>query len=153
MMAKSHQKLIDAYVKAFTSLRPGNIDTLLALVEIDVVFVDPFNNLRGKAAFGAVFEHMFETTIEPQFTISDVALSTVRDRHVTYLRWQMTARTKGWPSVPLELEGMSEIHIGDTGLVSHHIDHWDSASQLLSKLPFIGALVRQIMRIFVMRTN
>ena len=153
MMAKSHQKLIDAYVKAFTSLRPGNIDTLLALVEIDVVFVDPFNNLRGKGAFGAVFEHMFETTIEPQFTVSDVALSTVRDRHVTYLRWQMTARTKGWPSVPLELEGMSEIHFGDTGLVSHHIDHWDSASQLLSKLPFIGALVRQIMRIFVVRTN
>ena len=153
MMAKSDQKLIDAYVKAFTSLRPGNIDTLLALVEIDVVFVDPFNNLRGKAAFGAVFKHMFETTIEPQFTVSDVALSKMRDRHVTYLRWQMTARTKGWPSVPLELEGMSEIHIGDTGLVSHHIDHWDSASQLLSKLPFIGALVRQIMRIFVVRTN
>tara|TARA_B100001093_G_scaffold403841_1_gene391931 strand:- start:581 stop:871 length:291 start_codon:yes stop_codon:yes gene_type:complete len=96
---------------------------------------------------------MFETTIEPQFTVSDVALSTVRDRHVTYLRWQMTARTKGWPSVLLELEGMSEIHFGDTGLVSHHIDHWDSASQLLSKLPFIGALVRQIMRIFVVRTN
>ena len=152
-MAKSHQKLIEAYVKAFTSLRPGNTDTLLALVEIDVVFVDPFNKLRGKAAFGAVFEHMFETTIEPQFTVSDVAHSTVRDRHVTYLRWQMTARTKGWPSVSLELEGMSEIHIGDTGLVSHHIDHWDSASQLLSKLPFIGALVRQIMRIFVVRTN
>ena len=152
-MAKSHQKLIEAYVKAFTSLRPGNIDTLLALVEIDVVFVDPFNKLRGKAAFGAVFEHMFETTIEPQFTVSDVAHSTVRDRHVTYLRWQMTARTKGWPSVSLELEGMSEIHIGDTGLVSHHIDHWDSASQLLSKLPFIGALVRQLMRIFVVRTN
>ena len=152
-MAKSHQKLIEAYVKAFTSLRPGNIDTLLALVEIDVVFVDPFNNLRGEAAFGAVFKHMFETTIEPQFTVSDVAHSTVRDRHVTYLRWQMTARTKGWPSVSLELEGMSEIHIGDTGLVSHHIDHWDSASQLLSKLPFIGALVRQIMRIFVVRTN
>ena len=152
-MAKSHQKLIEAYVKAFTSLRPGNIDTLLALVEIDVVFVDPFNKLRGKAAFGAVFEHMFETTIEPQFTVSDVAHSTVRDRHVTYLRWQMTARTKGWPAVSLELEGMSEIHIGDTGLVSHHIDHWDSASQLLSKLPFIGALVRQIMRIFVVRTN
>jgi hypothetical protein len=65
----------------------------------------------------------------------------------------MTARTRGWPSVPLELEGMSEIHITETGLVSHHIDHWDSASQLLSKLPFIGALVRQLMRIFVVKTN
>ena len=152
-MAKSHQKLINAYVNAFTSLRPGNIDALLALVEIDVVFVDPFNNLRGKAAFGAVFEHMFETTIEPQFTVSDVVHSTQADRDVAYLRWRMTACTRGWPSVPLELEGVSEIHITETGLVSHHIDHWDSASQLLSKLPFIGALVRQLMRIFVVKTN
>ncbi len=152
-MAKSHQKLINSYVTAFTSLRSGNIDALLALVEIDVVFVDPFNNLRGKAAFGAVFEHMFETTIEPQFTVSDVVHSTQADRDVAYLRWQMTARTRGWPSVPLELEGMSEIHITKTGLVSHHIDHWDSASQLLSKLPFIGALVRQLMRIFVVKIN
>ena len=127
-MAKSHQKLINSYVTAFTSLRPENIDALLALVEIDVVFVDPFNNLRGKAAFGAVFEHMFETTIEPQFTVSDVVHSTQADRDVAYLRWRMTARTRGWPSVPLELEGMSEIHITETGLVSHHIDYWDSAS-------------------------
>ena len=152
-MAKSNQKLINSYVTAFTSLRPGNIDALLALVEIDVVFVDPFNNLRGKAAFGAVFEHMFETTIEPQFTVSDVVHSTLKDRDVAYLRWRMTAHTKGWPSVPLELEGMSEIHITKTGLVSHHIDHWDSASQLLSKLPYIGALIRQVMRIFVVKTN
>ena len=152
-MAKSNQKLINSYVTAFTSLRPGNIDALLALVEIDVVFVDPFNNLRGKAAFGAVFEHMFETTIEPQFTVSDVVHSTQPDRDVAYLRWRMTARTRGWLSVPLELEGMSEVHINETGRVSHHIDHWDSASQLLSKLPFIGALVRQIMRIFVVKTN
>ncbi|MGB2069271.1 MAG: nuclear transport factor 2 family protein, partial [Candidatus Puniceispirillaceae bacterium] len=89
----------------------------------------------------------------PQFTVSDVVHSTQADRDVAYLRWRMTARTRGWPSVPLELEGMSEIHITETGLVSHHIDHWDSASQLLSKLPFIGALVRQLMRIFVVKTN
>ena len=147
-MAKSHQKLINSYITAFTSLRPGNIDALLALVEIDVVFVDPFNNLRGKAAFGAVFAHMFETTIEPQFTVSDVVHSTHADRDVAYLRWRMTARTRGWPSVPLELEGMSEIHITETGLVSHHIDHWDSASQLLQHLPMIGLFTRAIQRLF-----
>ena len=152
-MAKSHQKLINSYVTAFTSLRLGNIDALLALVENDVVFVDPFNNLRGKESFGAVFEHMFETTIEPQFTVSDVVHSTQADRDVAYLRWRMTARSKGWPSVPLKLEGMSEIHVTKSGLISHHIDHWDSAGQLLSKLPFIGALVRQIMRIFLVKTN
>ena len=147
-MAKSNQKLINSYVTAFTSLRPGNIDALLALVEIDVVFVDPFNNLRGKAAFGAVFEHMFETTIEPQFTVSDVVHSTQPDGDVAYLRWRMTARTRGWPSVPLELEGMSEVHITEPGRVSHHIAHWDSASQLLQNLPIIGLFTRAIQRLF-----
>ena len=52
----------------------------------------------------------------------------------------------------LDLEGMSEIHIGDDGLVTAHIDHWDSASQLLSRLPLIGLILRPALRLFRVRT-
>ena len=48
---------------------------------------------------------------------------------------------------------MSEIHIGDDGLVTAHIDHWDSASQLLVRLPLIGLLLRPAMRLFRIRTD
>ena len=46
-MAKSHQKLIEAYVKAFTSLRPGNIDTLLALqIPAPALWPQSFSDIR-----------------------------------------------------------------------------------------------------------
>jgi hypothetical protein len=43
---------------------------------------------------------------------------------------------------------MSEIHIGEDGLIIAHIDHWDSASQLLAKLPVINVLINPILRRF-----
>ena len=142
---------IHAYVDAFTSLTPENLDQLVALVADDVRFVDPFNDARGRAAFRAIFTHMFETTIDPIFTVSDIAISTGKNPHIAYIRWRMTARTKGRPSLNLDLAGMSEVHINEQGLVTAHIDHWDSASQLLARLPFIGWLVRRLLRLFVVK--
>jgi hypothetical protein len=47
---------------------------------------------------------------------------------------------------------MSEIHFNDDGLVTKHIDHWDSASQLLQTLPYIGWITRRILRLFRLKT-
>jgi hypothetical protein len=47
---------------------------------------------------------------------------------------------------------MSEIHIADN-MVTAHFDHWDSASQLLAKLPLIRSLLRPILRLFAVRTG
>jgi hypothetical protein len=43
---------------------------------------------------------------------------------------------------------MSEVHFDANGAISQHIDHWDSASQLLSDLPYIGWITRRILRLF-----
>jgi hypothetical protein len=43
---------------------------------------------------------------------------------------------------------MTEVRVASDGLITHHIDHWDSASQLLQKLPFIGIVARAILRLF-----
>jgi len=152
MTVKSRDtEIVAAYAAAFTSLTPERMDRLLDLVAPDVRFVDPFNELRGKPAFKAVFDHMYETTVDPKFTISDIAHAESNGHSVAYLRWRMTARTKGWPSMDLEFEGMTEVHINPDGLISAHIDHWDSASQLLARLPFLGALVRALLRLFKVR--
>jgi len=153
-MTRQHKQTdaIDAYVDAFTNLTPENLDQLVTLVADDVRFVDPFNDVHGRAAFRAIFTHMFETTIDPIFTVSDIAVSTGKNPHIAYIRWRMTARTDGRPSLNLDLAGMSEVHINEEGLVRAHIDHWDSASQLLARLPFIGFLVRRLLRLFVVKT-
>lgn len=136
--------MIEAYVAAFTSLRADNIDALLTLIDEDVRFSDPFNDVKGKAGFRGIFEHMFKTCDKPCFTVTDIAYSD----HAAYLRWNMTATLKSWPKSALFLSGMSEIHMREDGLITAHIDHWDSASQLLGKLPIVNILIRPILRLF-----
>ena len=140
----AEKKIITAYVAAFTRLSPNNIDDLTALLADDVIFTDPFNHTVGKEGFARIFQHMFETCTDPRFTVSDIAHGT--DAH--YLRWQMTARLSSWPRSALLIEGMSEVRIDANGRISHHIDHWDSASQLLMILPVIRAIIRPVMRLF-----
>ena len=145
--------IIPRYAEAFSSLTPGNMDVLLATVDEDVLFVDPFNRVTGKKAFAAIFDHMFETCIEPRFDISDIAYSPQHKGHRAYLRWRMTGTIDGWPHTKLNFEGMTEVHVGDNGLITAHIDHWDSASQLFATLPVIGSLLRPIMKRFVVHTD
>lgn len=138
------QHAINTYVDVFTSLTPGQLDALMALLADDVIFSDPFNEVQGKAGFRGIFEHMFNTCTDPKFTVSDVAAG----KQAYYLRWQMTGRLTAWPRTPLKLDGMSEIRINAAGQISHHIDHWDSASQLLMTLPIIRVVIKPIMRLF-----
>jgi hypothetical protein len=60
----------------------------------------------------------------------------------------MTGRLKSWPHTDLDFTGMTEVRVASDRLITHHIDHWDSASQLLQKLPLIGIVARAILRLF-----
>ena len=145
-MAKNiHQ--VNAYARAFTALTSDNVERLYDLVADDVFFTDPFNVIHGKDGFRRIFDHMFETCTDPRFTVSDVAHSTT----ASYLRWQMTGKLKSWPYTTLLFDGMSEVHVDQKGKISQHIDHWDSASQLMRHLPVIGMIIRPILKLFQLK--
>lgn len=143
--------IISRYADAFAALTPDNMASLMATVSPDIRFTDPFNDVHGREGFRAIFEHMFATCEAPRFQIVDIARPADGAGDRAYLRWRMSGRIKSWPHTSLDLEGMSEIHVGEDGLVSLHIDHWDSASQLLVRLPLIGLLLRPAMRLFRVR--
>ena len=135
---------VNTYVRAFTALTPDNVERLYDLVADDVFFTDPFNIIHDKDGFRRIFDHMFETCNNPVFTVSDVAHSD----NASYLRWKMTGKLKSWPHTNLLFEGMTEVHVNPEGLICQHIDHWDSASQLMRHLPVIGTIIRPILRLF-----
>ena len=145
MAKKNHS--VNAYVRAFTALTPDNVERLYDLVADDIFFTDPFNVIQGKDGFRCIFDHMFEACTDPRFTVSDVAHSAT----ASYLRWQMTGKLKSWPYTSLLFDGMSEVRVNQQGLICQHIDHWDSASQLMRHLPVIGAIIRPILRLFQIR--
>ena len=135
-----------AWADAFAGLAaPADIDALLALAAPDIRFTDPFNDARGAEALRAVLIDMFETCVEPRFEILDVAASDAAG----YVRWRFRFRPKAigkgacWTA-----SGMSEIHVDEAGRVVAHHDHWDSASQILVRLPVVGRLVRVLIRRF-----
>lgn len=145
--------IIERYAAAFASLTPETIDDLMATVSPQVHFSDPFNDVTGHAGFRAIFVHMFATCEAPRFHILDIARGSQDGGRHAYLRWRMSGRLKSWPHSSLDFEGMSEVHIGSDGLIAAHIDHWDSASQLLAHLPVIGMLLRPVLRLFRVRTG
>ena len=145
MAKKTHS--VKAYVRAFTALTPDNVERLYDLVADDIFFTDPFNVIHGKDGFRRIFDHMFETCDDPRFIVSDVAHSDT----ASYLRWQMTGKLKSWPYTNLLFDGISEVHVDQQGKISQHIDHWDSASQLIRHLPVIGLIIRPILKLFQLK--
>ena len=137
---------IAAYAEAFAELTPESLDALVAMADDRIIFTDPFNRIEGQAGFRHVFLHMYETCHDPRFDITDLAHGT----DASYIRWRMTARLKSWPHMDLDFTGMTEVHANDKGLITAHYDHWDSASQLLAKIPYVGALIRPILKKFVL---
>ena len=138
-------KNAQSYAAYFEVIAPDTLDELAALLADDVVFIDPFNRLEGKEAMIGVFAIMFETMQKPKFDVLDIALS---DK-AAFLKWRMTGTVNAAPTMPFDIVGMSEIVFDDNGKVILHHDHWDSASQLLAHLPYIGWVTRRIQKLFV----
>ena len=140
-----HKKQAQAYARYFESISPDTLDTLAGMLSDKVVFIDPFNRMVGRDAMGGVFGYMFETMREPRFEVLDLAYSDNR----AYMKWRMTGIVNAAPKMRFDILGMSEVEFDDAGYVTLHHDHWDSASQLLSQLPYIGWITERIMRLFV----
>ena len=126
-----------AYARAFEALTPQTLPDLVKLWTEDVVFVDPFNSVRGQAASLAVYRHMYLTTDEPRFQVLDVTASET----AAYIKWRMTFRPKGKPRA-WTIEGMSDLAFAEDGRVRAHVDYWDAANQLYEKVRGLGWLMR-----------
>ncbi|MBL82012.1 MAG: hypothetical protein CMM80_05655 [Rhodospirillaceae bacterium] len=137
---------LQAYARFFAEMTPETLGSMKHLLADDVVFNDPFNSLHGSDAFVAIFTHMYDVMENPRFDILDVAAS----EKAGYIKWCMTGALRSPPSVQINLTGMSEVHFDARGMVTAHYDHWDSAHQLLAKLPAIGWLVRRILKLFAL---
>ena len=135
-----------AYARFFEKMTPETLGSMRRFLAHDVVFTDPFNTLHGPDAFVAIFTHMYAVMKNPRFDILDVAVS----EKAGFIKWRMTGELRSRPSYQLDLTGMSEVQFNDAGLVTAHFDHWDSAHQLLAKLPAIGWLVRRLLSLFAL---
>jgi steroid delta-isomerase len=61
-----------------------------------------------------------------------------------FIRWDYTFQTlkgEAW-----EIPGTSVVRFNAAGLAVEHVDYWDPAEHVYSKLPVLGALMRWLRR-------
>ena len=132
---------INNYINLFSNLNKENIKKFDDLVVKDIIFIDPFNNIKGLDNFKNIFYHMFDTVEEPKFDIVDYA----QNKDHIFLKWKMTFYAF---KASQTIEGMSDITLNKEGKVISHLDYWDSLNGIFIKLPFLGFLYKISLRMF-----
>ena len=139
------KSIVKNYINLFNNLTPEGINDFDDLISKDIIFVDPFNNIKGVNAFKKIFYHMFENVKEPKFSILDYSINKKR----VYLKWKMTFFA--FKSLQT-IEGMSELLLNDVGKIASHKDYWDSLNGLFIKIPFIGYFYKISLLLFKIKT-
>lgn len=134
-------RLIQSYIAFFENMTRDDLDRLADLVDNDVRFVDPFNDVIGVKSMRRIFERMFAEFANPKFQVLNVGKA--GDRWL--MRWRFAARSLANGDL-WTIDGMSEVACGPDGRVILHIDHWDAGRQVYERLPFIGAIIRAVRR-------
>ena len=128
------------YAHYYETLTPDRAGDIAALVNENVHFIDPFNDVRGRKQVVRLIEKMFEDVYEPRFEILDLAWSD----EMCLMRWDFHCNVKvigSW-----HVRGVTELQFDEEGLVSAHYDYWDSGRHFYGHIPIIGNLLRYITR-------
>lgn len=132
---------LDTLLDWYENLTPDNLHRVSELYAENARFRDPFNDVTGPPAIQRIFEHMFETTAKPKFTIRQRML---QERHA-FVTWTFSFELQ---AKQYAIEGASHITFGPDGQVTIHRDYWDAAEELFQKLPVIGGLFKLLRRRF-----
>ena len=128
-----------ALVAFFQSLTRESIQQMPRIYAADACFKDPFNEVRGIGDIQRIFLHMYDSALDPRFTVTGVYYG---DDGVV-LKWDFDFRMRSWrPAVPRRIHGVSHIRFNPDGLVTDHRDYWDAAEDLYEQLPVIGSAMR-----------
>ncbi|PLW76315.1 nuclear transport factor 2 family protein [Cohaesibacter celericrescens] len=129
-----------AYASFFQNLSADKHNGLSEILSADVHFTDPFNDTKGLGNVIAILEKMHKDVENPRFMILDIIWS----GDICFMRWDFSCFQ---PTLGIwKFRGMTELHFNQEGLISSHFDYWDSGKHFYAKLPFLGRIIRAIIR-------
>lgn len=126
-------------VTFFETMTAHSVEQLGTVYAQDARFIDPFNDVQGLPAIGAIFGDMFVVLQEPRFVVT----SQIVQGQQCFLTWDFHFRFKRFrQGTPQTIRGATHLVFSETGMVTWHRDYWDAAQELYEKLPLLGGLMR-----------
>ena len=129
----------DCYKTYLEQLTVDGLPSLGEFVAENVVFRDPLHEVHGLSAMRAVLARMFETVSDVVFVVDSHAV----DGDAVFFRWTLTGVLGG---KPWSVEGVTRLTFDRAGKVLRQEEYWDAASQLFSRFPVIGPLLKWFRR-------
>ena len=122
------------FMHFFTQLTTENIIQIDDIFASNAHFKDPFNDVYGIDDIQTVFTHMFATTEQPKFRINHFA----SNQQNLFIQWQFTF---GKNKTMWAIDGSSMVTFNENDQVQEHIDYWDPAEQIYSKVGVLKPLM------------
>jgi len=138
----SKSNLATSYIKFYETISKDTLDDVFNLVDTNIHFKDPFNDIRGIENYRSLLFSMLQNVPDIRFKILNVAF----DDKACFFRWESKATLKFLTREPWIIQGMSQISFSDDDLVKEHIDFWDSGVDFYQYLPIIGRIMKIIQR-------
>lgn len=123
------------YIALYESMTPDSLDRLERYFSPEVRFKDPFNDVIGVDAIRGIFEHMYHTLDQPEFSVNTQAMSGA----TAFLLWEFRFRLR---SRNYAFTGTSVVDFDEAGKVVSHIDYWDPAEHIYSHIPVLGRVLK-----------
>ena len=143
-MTDSHRPLDANTLRDLFAAGPFDESTNAALAPYyaeDVVFTDPIQTVRGRAAFLAMNSRLIRRARRIRF----VAHTAAQQGDEVFITWTMTMEPR-LPAPTLTIEGVTHVTLRD-GLVWRHTDYWDLAGSAMGAIPLVGSLYRAVVRL------
>ena len=127
-------KLVKDYANAYENLNKDTLEEVLNCVDEELLFIDPFNEIKGKENFKNLFIEMFKKIEGPKFKILNLS----NNNEIFFIKWSFSGiyKKKFW------IEGISEITVKNN-LIIKHVDYWASGKNFYCNLPLIGGLFKK----------
>ena len=127
----------EKFIHFFRHLTAENLHQIKDVFTSDAHFKDPFNDVLGVDAITIVFTHMFATTEQPKFIVNHFASK--QDK--LFIQWQFTfiKNKTNW-----SVDGSSMVTFDENDQVKQHIDYWDPAEQIYSKIGLLKPIMNYL---------
>lgn len=132
---------LDRYCAFFEQLLPSDIERFDQIYAPNVRFKDPFHDVCELTQIQTIFAHMFSVAPDARFIIQQ----SFTNETSAMIIWTMTMTVR---QQAISIQGSTHLVFDEQGLVTLHRDYWDTGEELFSKLPYIGAPTRWLMRQF-----
>ena len=130
------KKTINKYKNAFENLEVTNINSLLNLVDDNVVFEDPFNRIIGKNKLRELFFEMFKKLQQPKFKVLNIFYK----QNLAIIKWNFSCKIF---RKDISFDGFSEVTVKN-GKIKKHLDFWDSGKNFYTQVPILGRIFKKI---------